>query len=255
MILLDGPMGTELEARGVPTPAPGWSAYAIETHPSIVRAIHADYAAAGARVHRTNTFRTQPRVFPDRWRSLLAKATLLAREGAPAGRVAGSMAPVADCYRPDLSPPDARVTHSLMARAFAEEGVDLLVCETFPHPGEARTAVEEAVRTGIETWIAFTAGPDGSLMSPEAMERAARDCASAGARAVLVCCTGAPLTRRYLERLANLGIPFGAYANTLGLALGPDDYAELAREWLALGATIVGGCCGTNPAHIARLVR
>jgi S-methylmethionine-dependent homocysteine/selenocysteine methylase len=263
-ILLDGPMGTELHARGVPTPAPGWSAYAIETAPEIVRAIHADYVRAGAMVHRTNTFRTQPRIFPDRWSRLVVKAVRFARETG-VGTLAGSIAPIEDCYRPDLSPPagEARAGHGALARALASAGVDLLICETFPHAGEAVIAVEEAVRTGLETWAALTAGPDGSLMSPEAMERAARDCVSAGACVVLVCCTGALVTLRYLDRLARVGVPFGAYANAgdpadglgWGAPGGAERYAALARTWLGAGASFVGSCCGTSPAHIAALAR
>lgn len=268
MILLDGPMGTELDARGVATPEPGWSAHALDSAPAAVRAIHEDYVAAGAAVLRTNTFRTQPRVFPARWRELVTRAVGLAREaaaGASGVRIAGSIAPVFDCYRPDLSPPtaDARAAHAAIARALADEGVALLVCETFPHGGEAAVAVEEAAKTGLETWAALTAGPDGSLMTPEVMERAARDCVSAGARAVLVCCTGARVTLPYVDRLSRIGAPFGAYANAgdpadglgWGASGAAERYAELASAWASAGASIIGGCCGTSPAHVATLAR
>ncbi len=261
-IVLDGPMGTQLGERGVPIPAPGWSAYALETHPDVIAAIHFDYVRAGADVHRTNTFRTQPHVFPDRWRKLITTAVQIARKSVPAD-VAGSIAPYADCYRPDLFPGEgeARLCHRAVARALAEEGVDLLVCETFPHALEARIAVEEASSTGIPTWAALTAGPDGSLMTPEAMEKAARDCVSAGAAAVLVCCTAATKTLAYVERLAKIGVPFGAYANagepSDGLGFGVDGaaekYAAIAKTWIDAGAMIVGACCGTGPDHIAKI--
>ncbi|MDF2694262.1 MAG: Homocysteine S-methyltransferase [Labilithrix sp.] len=266
VILLDGAMGTELAARGVPTPEPGWSAHALELAPDVVRAIHVDHVRAGAEVLRTNTFRTQPHVFPERWRELVAQAVQLARSAKlSACRVAGSVAPVFDCYRPDLSPPAdvARAAHSALAGALAGEGVDLIVCETFPHRAEACIAVEAAVRTGLETWAALTAGPDGTLMSPEVMERAARDCVSAGAQAVLVCCTSARLTLPYVDRLARVGVPFGAYANAGDPADGlgwntpgaPERYLSLARLWREAGASILGACCGTSPAHIAALAR
>jgi S-methylmethionine-dependent homocysteine/selenocysteine methylase len=268
-------MGTELAARGVPTPEPGWSAHALESAPDIVCSLHREYVHAGASVLRTNTFRTQPRIFPDRWQDLVRTAVHLARAGSKATepaaetregiRIAGSIAPVYDCYRPDLSPAEdeARHAHGALARTLAAERVDLIVCETFPHAGEARIAVEEAVRTGLETWVALTAGPDGSLMTPEAMELAARDCAAAGARAVLVCCTGARVTLPYVERLARIGVPFGAYANAGDVADGlgwnvegaAERYVDLARAWRDAGATIIGSCCGTSPAHIAALAR
>jgi S-methylmethionine-dependent homocysteine/selenocysteine methylase len=135
--------------------------------------------------------------------------------------LAGSLAPVEDCYRPDLSPPGdlARSVHRAVATALAEAGVDRIVCETFPHPGEARIAVEEATKTGLPTWVALTAGPDGGLLDPHELGRAARDCVRAGAAAVLVCCTSARLTLPYLEEVAKARVQFGAYAS----AGGPSD--------------------------------
>lgn len=255
VVVVDGPMGTELAARGVPTPPPGWSAYAIRSHPDVVAAIHADYARAGATVHRTNTFRAQPRVFGDAFAPLVDEAVALARRAATGGRVAGSIAPIEDCYRPDLSPPEreARPLHRALAERLAATGCDRLVCETFPHAGEARVAVEEAVRTGLPTWAALTAGPDAALMTPAAMGEAARACVDAGASAVLVACTAAEATLAYVEAIARAGVPFGAYANA-GIpadAMTPERYAALARTWIDAGATIVGACCGTGPMHVA----
>jgi S-methylmethionine-dependent homocysteine/selenocysteine methylase len=269
VILLDGPMGTELARRGVPTPAPGWSAYALETHPEIVAEIHREYAEAGAIVHRTNTFRTQVRVFPDRYRELASKAIELARAGISAagpipgarrGDVTGSMAPIMDCYRPDLSPAAdiARAEHG--ANALALDDVDQVICEAFPHGGEAAIAVEEATRVG-QVLVALTAGPDGSLMTPEEMERAAIECVAAGACAVLVNCTAATKTLPYVKRLARVGVPFGAYANAgdpnEGLGWGAEGaaerYADIAATWLDEGAMFVGACCGCGPAHIRAL--
>lgn len=254
MILLDGPMGTELARRGVATPAPGWSACALETRPEVVEAIHRDYAVAD--VHRANTFRTQRRIFPETYELLAARAIALARTAGK--RVAGSLAPVMDCYRPDLSPSAdvARAEHA--ANVATLRGCDLVLCETFPNPAEARVAVEAAVETGLPVWIALTAGPDGSLMTPEAMERAARDCVAAGASAVLVNCVAADRTLPYVKRLASAGVPFGAYANAgvdWNAAPSPEAYAEIARSWIDVGATIVGACCGCGPAHVTALAK
>jgi S-methylmethionine-dependent homocysteine/selenocysteine methylase len=181
----------------------------------------------------------------------------IARAAVPPGhRVAGSIAPLEDCYRPDLSPKDPGPEHRELARLLADAGVDLLLCETFPHIGEALSAVDEAVATGVETWVAFTAGPDARLLSPSQIEEGARQAVVRGARAVLVNCIPALRTLEYVERLAGLGVPFGAYAN----AGAPDDanrgsetYAALAAEWVRKGASIVGSCCGTGPAHIGAL--
>jgi S-methylmethionine-dependent homocysteine/selenocysteine methylase len=266
MILLDGPIGTELAARGVATPAPGWSANAIASAPEVLAAIHRDYADAGARVHTAATFRTQPSLGTG-WEELARRAVAIARASVPRDhRIAGSVAPVNDCYRPDLAPADdglLREAHGAVARVLAGAGVDLLLCETFPLAREAYVAVEACVATACETWLALTAGPDGRLMTPDAMERAAHGAVERGARAVLVNCTPARETLGFVERLARAGVSFGAYANAGsvedGLGWGADAasgaarYAELARTWRGAGATILGGCCGTSPAHIRAL--
>lgn len=263
--LLDGPVGTELLARGVATPLPRWSAAAIDSHPATLAAIHAAYAAAGATVHTANTFRTRRRQVGGEWRRLANAAVEIARNAVPSGQwVAGSLAPLEDCYRPDLSPDHPREEHRELARALAAAGVDLLLCETFPHVGEALVAVEECVATGVETWVSFTAGPDSSLLTPAAIRDGARAAVERGARAVLVNCIPAVDALRFVEAVAGFGVPFGAYANAgapedgMGWraeASAPERYAELARTWAAAGATLLGSCCGTGPGHIAALAR
>jgi S-methylmethionine-dependent homocysteine/selenocysteine methylase len=266
VILLDGPMGTELLARGVATPLPGWSAHALDTAPEVVAAIHRDYAKAGAQVHTANTFRTQPRWFPDRWRALIKRAVEIAREalGGFNCRLAGSMSPLEDCYSPELSPADPRPEHRQMARALADEGVDLLLVETFPHVGEALIAAEEAIATGLPTWLAFTAGPTADLLTPAQVREGARHAVHLGVEAVLVNCTPTPRILEYLLPLGDLGVTLGAYANAgraeagMGFAATTLDiqaYAEAAEQWVEAGARIVGGCCGTGVAHLEALRR
>jgi S-methylmethionine-dependent homocysteine/selenocysteine methylase len=264
-VILDGPMGTELVRRGVRAPLPSWSAHALDVAPDVVAAIHRAYAAAGANVHTANTFRVRRRSVGNRWKSMARLAVRIAKDNAlPGQRVAGSMGPVEDCYRPDLSPGEAsRAEHAEIARALVDTGVDLLLCETFPHAAEAMVAVQEAVRTGAETWVALTAGPEASLMTPKAMGEAARVCAAEGARVVLVNCTPARHTLAYVEAIASAGVSFGAYANAgstedgIGWhapeGKGAARYAAFARTWLDAGASILGGCCGTGLGHVKAL--
>lgn len=256
-------MGSLLAARGVATPAPLWSAAALVDAPDEVARVHREYAAAGACVHIANTFRTKERQAGARWRELLGRAVGLARGAVPAGhRVAGSLAPLEDCYRPDLSPREARGEHREVARALAGAGVDVIVCETFPHVGEGLVALEEAVATGVPAWMAFTAGPDGSLMSVERMAEGAAAALDRGASAVMVNCTAAARTLPYVARLVEVAAgraPVGAYANAgdadwnVFEAAAVERYVAAARSWIEAGAEIVGGCCGTGPAHIAAL--
>lgn len=265
VLILDGPMGTELEARGVPIPSPVWSAYALEHAPEVVSAIHADYLRAGARVHTVNTFRTKARTYPETWATLARRAVDLARAAVPGGLLAGCVAPLEDCYSPWMSPPDPGPEHRALAEVLAGAGCDLLLCETFPHVGEALAAVEACVATGRETWVAFTAGPEADLLDPDAMAAGAREAVALGAAAVLVNCVPASRTLAFLDAIASCGVPFGAYANAghPGEGLGwerplddaPERYADLAERWVEAGATLIGSCCGTGPAHIQALSR
>jgi len=274
VLVLDGPLGTELLRRGVPTPLPGWSAHALESQPEAVEGIHRDYARSGAVVHTTNTFRTRARVFPDRWEALTRAAVRAAKAGAlPGQRVAGSLAPLEDCYRPDLSPAltdelACRREHADLALALADAGCDLLLCETFPLVREALLAAEAALATGLETWVAFTPGPDADLLTPSEIAAGAREALALGASAVLVNCVPARVALEFVEELAGIlpstGARCGCYANagqvdekmgwssTPGI---PERYADVAEAWVRAGATIVGGCCGTGPEHVAALAQ
>jgi len=165
--ILDGAIGTELASSGLDLEAPEWSARAICEAPQLLTELHVRYAEAGATLHTANTFRTQPRAFGDDWLARLRDAVRIARDAVgPGGTVLGSMAPVEDCYRPELSPGrGARPEHRQVATALAVAGCDILLCETFANGEEALVAAEEAIRTGLPVWLSLTAGPFGELLS------------------------------------------------------------------------------------------
>lgn len=257
-------MGTLLIDEGIPCPAPGWSAHALRDHPNAVRAIHKAYDRAGAQIHTANTFRTQPDSMGSDWRTLTARAVDLARSSvSPSSKIAGSMAPLADCYRPDLSPMNPERRHKEMANALADNGVDLLLVETFPHVQEAIAAAKAAVSTGLPVWVSFTAGYRGDLLSPDDVRAGADEAVRHGVEAVLVNCIPAIATLDYVQALRGVGAAVGAYANAghasdaldLNDPAGPERYADLAHQWIEAGASIVGGCCGTGPVHTAELHR
>jgi len=271
--ILDGPMGTELARARVACPEPAWTAHAVEHASRQVEDLHRAYARAGAQVLTTCTFRARRRYLPETWARVAQRAVELARGAAGSGvRVAGSIAPVFDCWRPDLSParsdPQATLAeHAELAQLLAETGCDLLLCETFPSTAEGLLATDAALATGTETWLALTPGYRANLLTPRDVAVAARDAAKLGAGAVLVNCCPAMRTLDYVHALADAvggAVPIGAYANAAGRegALGsaggadaPKRYADLAERWLAAGATILGGCCGTTPEHTAELSR
>lgn len=259
--ILDGPLGTELIERGHCCPAPAWSARVLQDAPQALGELHAEYADAGATHHTTNTFRTQPHILGEDWAHWATAAVRIARDNVPSHhRVLGSLAPIEDCYRPELSPSDAIASHAALAQVLAEAGVDMILAETFPHPEEGLAAAHAGVQTGLPTWLSLTAGPNADLMLPEVVQNTAERAARLGVSALLVNCIPATRIEPFLEAIASVGIPFGVYANAghidegLGWGQGnPEAYADLAEGWAERGATLIGGCCGTGPAHIRAL--
>jgi len=287
LVLLDGATGTELTRRGVPTRLPAWSATAIESDPDVVRAIHLDHARAGADVLTANTFRTQRRTLvrighARRAREWTFAAVRLAREAAetareeapdrPPIRVAGSVAPLEDCYEPSLAPDEATALAEQREHAgtLAEAGVELLLVETMGTLREARAATRAATETGLETWTSAITDHSGTrLLSGERLEAWVEAMAPLAPAALLVNCVGPAVTEAAIRVLAPLaaalGVPCGAYANLgsaepidgwrFDIAMAPDEYATAMARVLDAGASIVGGCCGTTPEHIGALRR
>lgn len=276
-MLLDGATGTELQRRGVDTGLPLWSARALLEGQEVLRGIHGDYVAAGAEVLTADTFRTHRRNLAhaglaDRACELTLRAVEFARtafsDAGVEGWVAGSVAPLEDCYSPDLVPPQDRLEaeHGEMVGNLAEAAVDLLLVETMNTVREAVAATRAGVATGLPTAVGFVCGRDGRLLSGEPVEEAVREVAALGPDLVAVNCTPTPDLVRCLQAARDAtGLPLGAYGN-VGYAddevgwvntdsVDPDAYVAHGRSWLDLGVRLIGGCCGTGPAHVRALGR
>ncbi|MGE0191748.1 MAG: homocysteine S-methyltransferase family protein [Planctomycetota bacterium] len=279
-LLLSGGFGSELERRGVALPAPLWSTAALDSRPDRVRDLHRRYVRAGARVVVANTFRTARHTLAkvgrgQEARPLTALAIRLAREGVAAADpqapvfVAGSIAPLEDCYRPDRTP-DAttlRVEHAVHVGSLVAAGATLGWIETMPTLREAVTALEAARAGALPAVVSFVLGADGRLLDGEDLAVAAREVAAVDPLAILVNCCPVGVATRALDVLgAATGHPFGAYANGRGSPArdggwgwqgGTSDraYVAQAQGWPACGARLVGGCCGTSPRTIRKLAR
>jgi len=277
-LVLDGATGTELERRGAPTSLPLWSAHALVHAPDLVAAIHADYAAAGADILTANTFRTQRRNLArggwgDRARELTSLAVELARRAARRFAlerkilVVGSAPPLEDCYRPDLVPDEAdlRREHALHAEHLAEAGVDAILVETMNSAREAAAALRAARATGLPALVSFACWNGARLLSGEPLQDALAAASREEPAAVLVNCLPPSNVAACLPALRDSARPFGVYSNlgeptdTPGRArsedCAPAAFAELAAKWRLAGAVILGGCCGTTPAHIRALAQ
>jgi len=255
-------VGSELERRGLPLPAPLWSAVGVAERPELLVEIHRDYAQAGAQVHTAATFRTTARALRDtewsiNWCELASRAVALCRQAVGGdARVAGSMASLEDCFTPEATPDDEtlRREHGEAAECLAAAGCDLLLVETMPTERELTAATRAAAATGLPVWSAITLGPSGDYFDADSAA-AARDAAiEAGASAFLVNCSPPDRITSLLERLAHPGeVPLGAYGNDIfegETGWSPARYAEEAARWRDLGATLLGGCCGTTPEHL-----
>jgi len=288
-ILLDGATGTELSRRAVDVGLPLWSANALLTAPHVLSQIHADYLRAGAEVITADTFRTHRRSLAKaglgaQARVLTHQAVDLARaavnvylvgQGHGVARecyVAGSLAPLEDCYQPELVPPQAEceAEHAEMASYLAEAGADLLLVETMNTVREAVAATRAAVATGLPVISSFVCRDDGRLFSGEAVRSAVEAVVPLGVTGVCINCTPSTLIHKPFAELraavrsfSDQHLLIGLYANightqdvegwSNTADVSPLEYARLAAKWLEQGAHLIGGCCGTTPAHIAAL--
>jgi S-methylmethionine-dependent homocysteine/selenocysteine methylase len=282
-VILDGAMGTELRHRGVDTGLPLWSANALLTAPETVRALHEEYIRAGAAIITTDTFRTTRRTFhraglPDRSAELTSLAVALAREAQSThpGRgilIAGSVAPLEDCYHPELVPPDEelRREHAEHAERLAAAGVDFLLLETMGTVREARAAADAARGTGKEFLASFICDQEGRLLGGETINDAVRAIAPLSPAGFSLNCISPRVIGPSIQKLSSAvfslavasPVPLGVYAN-VGQAgadldgefltdVDEDEYGSFARGWFRAGYTIIGGCCGTTPEYIRRI--
>ena len=274
VVLLDGATGTELQRRGVQTTAPLWTAEAARDNADLLERIHRDYLEAGADIVTANTFRTTPYTLRALGRDgeaaeLTRRSVLVARracERAGHGLVAGSMAPLQDCFHPERVPAGDVLLreHALHARNLQEAGVDLLLVETMNTAREAHDAALGALETGLPVLVSLILDPQrpGEILSGEDLDVAWAHIRPLPVAGFLVNCTPQTQIEAALERMQWSGDsrPIGAYANcgsegpdgawVPDTSTPPEAYAQSAALWKSLGARIIGGCCGTTPAHL-----
>lgn len=271
-LLCDGAMGTMLYARGVPMDA----CFDVlnENNPKLVRAIHAEYVAAGADLIETNTFganryKLAVHGLEGRVRAINRRGAELAREVRDATErdvfVLGSIGPLGKYLTPlgALTQEEARAAFREQAEGLLEGGVDAFIVETFSDLREIQLAIE-AVRSlsdlPIITQMTFT--EEGSTFmgrSPAEVVQTLRrlPVEVIGAN----CSVGSSVLFDILEQMLpeadghplsiqpNAGLPSRVGERLMYLS-SPQYMAEYAARMLEAGARIVGGCCGTTPEHI-----
>ncbi|MCX7677593.1 MAG: homocysteine S-methyltransferase family protein [Spirochaetes bacterium] len=274
-LLLDGAMGTMLFEL-----LPGFSGCVEQfnlENPQVVLKIHRAYIEAGADIILTNTFGGSPVKLAqyglaDKCNDINAAAAQIAREAAKGKDVfvAGSIGPSGKLVRPvgDIGPEEIYESFFRQAKSLAKGGVDLLVIETMTDLAEMRLALlaaKEACALPVVCSMSFE--ENGRTVTGNPLWVAFQTLAECGASAVGINCSMGPdgLFRLYsdhIEKLRELGIPLTVWANA-GMPeivdgkaiykLNPERFAEMSARFAALGISIIGGCCGTTPAHIAEL--
>ena len=293
VVILDGGLATELEARGCDISGSLWSARVLRSNPDAIEQLHYDYYAAGACVAITASYQASYEGFAaagfdaDETTRLLRLSVELARSARERYRrdhphdrrellVAASVGPYGATthdgaeYRGDygLSVAQLVAFHERRFGVLASAGADLLACETIPLLDEARAFAQLLGRLpDARAWLSFTS-PDG-LRAAHGEPLA--DCARLADRvpnvvAVGVNCVKPEIVVSAIRALkSGTGKPIVVYPNS-GERWSAADEAwhggraeprleALAPQWIAGGARLVGGCCRTSPSDIAALAQ
>lgn len=273
VLVCDGAMGTMLHAAGVPLDHPVCELNLSQ--PRLVRDLHTAYLAAGADIVQTNTFDANrlrlARVgLQDRVTEITIAGARLAREaveecGRPA-LVAGSVGPVIGTAAPRIAD-DARASMLVGQVAALADWVDSILLETFGDIESLAQAVEVALaECDLPVFAQATFGDDGRTLRGEQPAAVAAAMSALDVAAVGVNCTIGPTAlQEVVRQLANgCELPVSVQPNAglprrlgrqLRYAHNTEYFAECTRTFAADGATIVGGCCGTTPAHIRAVAR
>ena len=289
VVVLDGGLATELEARGFDLSDPLWSARLLLTEPEAIETVHLVYYRAGARVATTASYQATLPGFEaaglDRPTALAAirRSVTLAQRARDrfadeTGRstegllVAGSVGPygamLADGseYRGDYDPGPGALTdfHRPRIEALLDVGADLLAFETIPSIREAEVLVGLLDEVDVPAWLSYSCRDGETTSAGEPIEAAVAVAAHLRIVAVGINCT-APRHLPDLLAAARMAtdLPLIAYPN------GGERWDAASRRWLAdeggaydpaavaswtgLGAMWLGGCCGTRPTDIAAL--
>ncbi len=278
-LISDGATGTYLQAHGLGDGDPEeWNA----SRPDVVRAMAKDYFAAGSDMVLTNTFggtRVRQRHYghQNRVAEFNRLAAEHARSQAPKGRfVVGSVGPTGEVLNDPLK--DDPITESQMYAAFAEQitalaegGVDAVNIETMIDVEEAKIAIRAARENTdlvVFSTMFFDKGPRGFFtMMGTPPDVAMRELVAAGADVVGANCgNGVDVMLELARQLrAATDAPLLVHSNAgIPVAMGGEVVYPESPEYMAprlkamveeAGVNIVGGCCGTGPAHIRALVR
>jgi homocysteine S-methyltransferase len=273
-------MGSELIRRGIELPKHIWSADANINFPQDVQQIHTSHVKAGSDYLTTNTFRTTPRAYDkahkiNKWtknsfnlaQESLEKAVSLAKNAAISSTsIIGSIAPLEDCYQPNLFPGKevARSEFSLLGKWLTEAGVDILLLETMNSIIETEAALIALQKLNYPIWVSFVLKNQQQLLSGDLLLDALRLLNNFNVSMVLLNCNPLDRTIKTINNIVNNWHgSWGIYPNLGKGEPSPDGciveyepinkFVFVIRRAVDLGATVVGACCGSTANHIVEI--
>ena len=270
-LLLDGATGSNLQKAGMPRGCctEEW----ILANPQPLAELQRAYAKAGSRIIYAPTFQAQPIALErvnlhKQTETVNAHLVALSRSAAPDCLIAGDLTTLAtfmDSF--DAENFDRMVeNYRVQIAGLLEGGADLLAAETLMYPLEAEAILTAAELEGADAVMyTFTMQPDGSFFSGREAGPVLRELEESGAVAVGFNCVAADSftpglvskLRRFVKGplvcKPNAGIPVIGDDGLAHYGMAPADFAQIVSQCAECGAAILGGCCGTDPRHIAAL--
>jgi S-methylmethionine-dependent homocysteine/selenocysteine methylase len=281
--ILDAGMGKTLAMKGIEIPPTIWSANALLVAPGSVCEVHRENIAAGAKVITTNSYGVirsdlAKEGIEDRYQELNELAGELAKsavdESGVEVAIAGSLPPQNGSYRPDLV-----LDRKVLEPIYTEQAemlapyVDFFLCETMSSISEALAAASAALSVGKPVFVSLTLHDERQrcLRSSEPVVEALSQLNSLKLAGILFNCCLPERISDAMSLLNSAAVDYrGGYANafthvpqdwlldgnkqrdgrlTLREDISPQKYSDFVDDWLAKGANMVGGCCGTTAAH------
>lgn len=269
VLLFDGGMGTLIQKSGVEVPKPVADMLCL-TNSSFVTDLHKRYVDAGSQIITTNTFNSNARTL-EGYASVaeVYRSAVKCARDTGARYVAADIGPLGELIEPlgDITAEEAFQLFYEQAQAGIDAGADLILIETMSDIAEAEVAIKAARAAGeqpIVVSMSFGAGGKTYLgVSPEEAVRAFEDlgvsalgtnCSTGPEEMLSIVQTMSTMTSLPILAQPNAGVPHVSNGVTVYDVL-PDDFARTARALVDAGATLVGGCCGTEPKHIAALAQ
>ena len=277
--LLDGATGSELIKRGEILQNYIWSADSNIKNPELVYQIHRDYIAAGSSYITTNTFRTTPRAYRKTGlsnvdsidiahRSLKIAVKIAKKAANDKVKVLGSIAPLEDCYKPELFPGEdiAKKEFQQIGKWLKDAGVDIFLVETMNSISETKACLDAISDFNLPIWVSFVLKNSEALLSGEKLVNAISVINNYNVDCSLLNCSPLDRTKEAMSIVSenwkrewgiypNLGIGEASSDGVVNHIHSDEEFLSIIDKAKELGVSILGGCCGSDINHIKLIVQ